>query len=309
MVELVNLALSRWISNSVLGPLNHLSAGAREIRNGNLDYEIRYEKRDEFGEVCRDFNEMRGYLKQSVEQRQEFERRRQDLITGVSHDLRTPLTSIKGYLEGILEGIAETPEKQTRYLNAIRIRAGDLERLVDSLSVYSRLGNRASAYQRNPGDMREFLERYVESSWETLRRDRVTVRICGESETYPVMMDEDAWRRVFDNLFANTVRYRKKQASAVTIQLEKKDGQTELELTFADDGPGVPGESLERIFDQFYRTDEARTHAGNGSGIGLAIVREIVKGHGGRVRAENQNGLAIIMTIPMQAQETDEIFL
>lgn len=157
--------------------------------------------------------------------------------------------------------------------------------------------------------MREFLERYVESSREPLRRDRVTVRIFGESETYPVMMDEDAWRRVFDNLFANTVRYRKKQASAVTIQLEKKGGQTELELTFADDGPGVPGESLERIFDQFYRTDEARTHAGNGSGIGLAIVREIVKGHGGRVRAENQNGLAIIMTIPMQAQETDEIFL
>lgn len=309
MVELVNLALSRWISSSVLGPLNHLSAGAREIRNGNLDYEIRYEKRDEFGEVCRDFNEMRGYLKQSVEQRQEFERRRQELITRVSHDLRTPLTSIKGYLEGILEGIAETPEKQTRYLNAIRVRAGDLERLVDSLSVYSRLGNRAFAYQRKPGDMREFLERYVESSREPLRRDRVTVRIFGESETYPVMMDEDAWRRVFDNLFANTVRYRKKQASAVTIQLEKKGGQTELELTFADDGPGVPGESLERIFDQFYRTDEARTHAGNGSGIGLAIVREIVKGHGGRVRAENQNGLAIIMTIPMQAQETDEIFL
>lgn len=303
LVELVNLALSRWISNSVLGPLKHLSIGAKEIRDGNLDYQIPYEKTDEFGEVCRDFNEMRGYLKQSVEQREEFERRRQELITGVSHDLRTPLTSIKGYVEGLLEGIAATPEKQNRYLNAIKTRTEDLERMVDSLSIYSRLENKAFSYQMEPGDMKAFLEQYVESNQDQFRRDGVTVQICGKANHYPVMLDGDEWKRVLDNLFANTVRYRKEHTSVVTISLEKKSRQVELEMIFADNGPGVPEESLGRIFDHFYRTDEARTHSGNGSGIGLAVVMEIVKGHGGKVRAENRNGLAIIMTIPMRKQK------
>lgn len=300
LVELANLALSRWISRSVLEPLKELSAGAREIRNGNLDHRITYAKQDEFGEVCRDFNEMRGYLKQSVKQRQEFEKRRRELITGVSHDLRTPLTSIRGYLEGLLEGIAATPEMRERYLKAIQTRTGDLERLVESLSVYNRLENETFQYQLEPADMRAFLEQYVESNGEQFRRDHVTVRLRFREKRYPVMLDGNEWKRVMDNLFANTVRYREKETSAVTISLESRNRRLGLELTFADDGPGVPEESLGRLFDHFYRTDEARTHSGEGSGIGLAVVMEIVKGHGGTVRAENRKGLAVVLTLPME---------
>ena len=300
LVELANLALSRWISRSVLEPLKELSAGAREIRNGNLDHRITYAKQDEFGEVCQDFNEMRGYLKQSVKQRQEFEKRRRELITGVSHDLRTPLTSIRGYLEGLLEGIAATPEMRERYLKAIQTRTGDLERLVESLSVYNRLENETFQYQLEPADMRAFLEQYVESNGEQFRRDHVTVRLRFREKRYPVMLDGNEWKRVMDNLFANTVRYREKETSAVTISLESRNRRLGLELTFADDGPGVPEESLGRLFDHFYRTDEARTHSGEGSGIGLAVVMEIVKGHGGTVRAENRKGLAVVLTLPME---------
>ena len=101
---------------------------------------ITYKKNDEFGQVCHDFNEMCQYLKQSVEQRLEYEKRRKELISGISHDLRTPLTSISGYLDGLIEGIASTPEMQKRYLNAMKIRTMDLKRLVGNLSEYNRLG-------------------------------------------------------------------------------------------------------------------------------------------------------------------------
>lgn len=120
----MNGITSWWISRSILKPLRLLSLGTKEIREGNLDTEMEYRNKDEFGDVCRDFDDMRAYLKESVEQRLKDEKRRRDLITGISHDLRTPLTSIIGYLDGLLDGIADTPEKRTRYLKAIQIRTG-----------------------------------------------------------------------------------------------------------------------------------------------------------------------------------------
>ena len=137
----VNGITSWWISRSILKPLHHLSLGTKEIREGNLDTRMEYQKKDEFGEVCRDFDEMRAYLKESVDQRLRDEKRRRSLITGISHDLRTPLTSISGYLDGLMDGIADTREKRSRYLQAIKTRTGNLVSLVNSLSEYSRLDN------------------------------------------------------------------------------------------------------------------------------------------------------------------------
>lgn len=297
LVIILNLALSYWISASVLKPLHKLSVGAKEIRSGNLDYEIQYQKEDELGAVCQDFNEMRLYLKQSVNQRLEFEKRRRELITGVSHDLRTPLTSIKGYLDGLLDGIASTQEMRQRYLQAIKIRTQDLERLVDSLSTYNRLENSSFRYQMKEIDLKRFIEDYLTDSWNQLAADRISVDFEYNRPKCMVMLDSSEWKRILDNLFSNTVRYRKKESSAVRIKLALSE--QEAELCFADDGPGVPEECLPFLFDSFYRTDEARSSAGNGSGIGLAVVMEIVKGHGGTARAENQNGLAIRITIPL----------
>lgn len=299
LVIILNLVLSYWITASVLKPLQKLSIGAKEIRSGNLDYEIQYQKKDELGAVCQDFNEMRLYLKQSVDQRLEFEQRRRELITGISHDLRTPLTSIKGYLDGLLDGIASTEEMRQRYLQAIKIRTQDLERLVDSLSTYNRLENPSFRYRMQEINLKSFIEDYLTDSWDRLAADRVSVDFKYNRSQCMVMLDSSEWKRILDNLFSNTVRYRRKESSAVNIELVS--AEQEAEVCFADDGPGVPEKSLIFLFDSFYRTDEARSSAGNGSGIGLAVVREIVKGHGGTVWAENQNGLAIRITIPLSS--------
>ena len=122
-------------------------------------------------------------------------------------------------------------------------------------------------------------------------------------ETYPVQIDREEFKRVFDNLFANTVKYRTLEKSNIQISLKRTMEGTDIELVFQDDGPGVPCESLEQIFDSFYRVDDARTQSEKGSGIGLAVVKEIILGHGGKVRAENREGLAMIIHLPITRED------
>lgn len=294
----VNWLMSRWVSRSVLIPLEQLRDGTRKIREGNLDEPLAYSRQDEFGEVIRDFEEMRLYLKESVEQRLENERRKREMISGVSHDLRTPLTSIGGYLDGLMDGIADTPQKRERYLNAIKTRTKDLERLVDSLSEYNRLDSGRVKYHMEYGDLKVFFEQYLIEYREEARNNHVTVSLEAKEDRYPVYFDGREMKRVIDNLFTNTVRYREHGASEVKISLEKERQGTWIRLTFTDDGPGVPEESLDRIFETFYRADSARSHAGKGSGIGLAVVKEIISGHGGNVHAENRQGLSIVIQLP-----------
>ena len=304
MVLFVNVVLSYWISASVLEPLKKLSAGAKEIRDGNLDAVIQYDRPDEFGRVCGDFNEMCRYLKQSVEQRLEYENRRKELISGISHDLRTPLTSISGYLDGLMEGIASTPEMQNRYLNAIKIRTRDLQRLVGSLSEYNKLESGGFRYNFVRGSLKNFVEQYLEALRGEMVKNRVKVTFwCRED--CPVLMDENELKRVLDNLMTNTVRYRVKDTSSVEIRLRKLEQEEMAELVFSDDGPGVPEDSLERIFESFYRVDASRTRSNEGSGMGLAVVMEIIRGHGGTIRAMNRKGLMFVMKLPLAKEKQD----
>ena len=294
----INGVLSWWITKSVLLPLRRLKLGVRQIREGNLDGAMDYG--NEFGEVCQDFDEMRAYLKESVEQRIEDEERKRALIIGISHDLRTPLTSIRGYLDGLMEGIANTPEKQERYFRAIWIRTQDLSRLVESLSEYNRLDSRSFHYELQPDDLKQFLEEYLEAYHDEATQNHIEyVLECDSNGAYGVLTNRNELKRVFDNLFINTIRYREKESSRVRISVREIKNQGMVECVFTDDGPGVPEESLGRIFDSFYRVDGARSNAGEGSGIGLAIVKEILNGHRGSVQAANHNGLSIVIRLPM----------
>lgn len=294
----VNLVLSAWISRSILIPLKTLKRGTQDIKEGNLDTVLDYRKKDEFGQVCQDFDEMRRHLKQSVEERMEGEMRKKEMISGISHDLRTPLTSISGYLDGLIDGIADTPEKRNRYLNAIKTRTRDLERLVNSLSIYNRLESGQLRYRLEYGDLKCFLEQYLGLYEEEARQKHITIRLEAADKSYITCFDGEELKRVLDNLFSNTLRYRIKAKSVVLISLKRLPDRRWLEMTYQDDGPGVPRESLELIFEMFYRLDDARSRSGEGSGVGLAVVKEIISGHGGTVYAENRDGLAIIIRLP-----------
>lgn len=298
LTMIINGILSWWISGSILKPLKLLSDGTKKIREGNLEEPMVYNKADEFGNVCRDFDDMRLYLQESVKQRLEDEKNRKDLITGISHDLRTPLTSISGYLDGLLDGIADTPQKRERYLQAIKIRTGTMVNLVESLSEYSKF-DRNFRYQMVVVDLKEYIQKYIETS--SIDAEQMKVEIiflCNKGE-YQVELDTKEFKRVLDNLLTNTAKYRIKDSSKVLISMKHSINDSFIELVFQDDGPGVPDQSLEQLFNSFYRVDDSRNKMETGSGIGLAVVREIVQGHGGTVRAENRNGLAIIINLPI----------
>ena len=155
------------------------------------------------------------------------------------------------------------------------------------------------------GDFKEFVEQYLETCRPDAEHNQVEIEFMYGKETFPVQIDREEFKRVFDNLFTNTVKYRISDKSRIQISLNRTLTGTDIELVFQDDGPGVPGESLEQIFDSFYRVDDARSKSEKGSGIGLAVVKEIILGHGGNVQAENREGLAIIIHLPVAGEDID----
>lgn len=295
-IVVVNLLLHRQVKRTLLEPLEQLSEATRSIRAGQLETLISYHGIDELGQVCDDFRAMQSYLKQSVVDRLRYEQQRKELLAGISHDLRTPLTSIKGYTEGLQTGIANTVEKQQRYYQAIITRSSDLERLIDDLSLYNQLETHQLICQFRRCDLVDFLQRYIQEEKDSLAQQQVIVEINCNCDFCEVQLDEHEFRRVLQNLFSNTVKYRQKKSSNVIISVERV-GKSVL-VSFHDDGPGVPDFFLPRIFEAFYRVDDARTHFEYGSGLGLAVVQQIVKAHKGTVVAKNKQGLTIEIRLP-----------
>lgn len=160
-------------------------------------------------------------------------------------------------------------------------------------------------YRLRDWDLKRFLEQYIKNCHEEFKKNHVHAAILDGQPPYFVKLDENEMKRVLDNLFTNTVRYREKEASSVIIKLEKSGDGKWIQMIFTDDGPGVPEESLTKLFNTFYRVDSSRSHAGKGSGIGLAVVKEIIAGHGGTIHAENHGGLALMIRLPVRKEEPD----
>ena len=291
------LVLTRRLSQSVLEPLDELKEAADRIAADDLETTIGYAKDDEFGEVCEAFDNMRVRLKDAEAQKARYESERREMLQGISHDLRSPLTSIKGYAFGLKDGVADTDEKKQRYCDAIITRSEDLERLTDRLTLLTQLEDGGKMLQLETVSLGEYLAQLVEDKGIWLTDNQVSVSLSLATEEAKVQLDRAEMHRVFDNLLENTVRYRTSSASSVAISTNVHDAT--VEISYFDDGPGVAEEHLESIFDSFYRVDESRTKPEQGSGLGLAIVKRIVEGHGGTVRAYSEGGLGIAIVLPL----------
>lgn len=294
---IVNTIIYNKTKKMILEPIQQISNAAKAIRAGNLDTPIDINGPDELEQVGQDFMDMQNFLKESVIKQNEYDMNRQELLSGISHDLRTPLTSIKGYTEGLMAGIADTPEKQRRYYAAIQTRTDDLEKLVNSLSLYMRVNR--TLFMRNPMvlSFSHMLRSYVSKEKDQFERYHVTVEWCIDTADDIVNIDVTEFHRVLDNLFNNAVKYRTADTSYIRLRLEKESDM--LVFLFSDDGPGIAEANLEHIFEAFVRLDEARSHTDMGSGLGLAIVKRIVKAHHGNVRAYNDRGLTLCITLPL----------
>lgn len=301
IIVLVNFLCSRWLKLLLLPSVKNLGEGAKRVREGNLDVDIPVYRPDELGAVCSEFNEMQRYLKESAKERVRYESSRKELISGISHDLRTPLTTIKGYVSGLLDGIADTEEQREEYLKAIQGRALDMETLLNHLSAYNKQEEPEFTYHMEQTNLPSYIGMYLRENAAYIKENALSVSVEIEGENLQICLDKQEFKRILDNLFSNTVRYREKADSRICIRIERED--VFVSLTVADDGPGVPDEALRKIFDSFYRLDSSRTKCSEGSGLGLAIVKQIVTAHRGIVYAQSHHGLSVIMKFP--ASESD----
>lgn len=299
LMAMISISLYEELDQQLLSPLHEIIFTARAINNGSINHIIDSDAPQGLDSITRAFQSMQYNLNNSIKQHENVEKRKQILYAGIAHDLRTPLTSIIGYSEALNAGIANTPEKKRRYIQAISTQADVLLHLVDQLSIYNKLSARKATFPLYKVNLESLIRSYLDIEGDSLLTKHVHVKTKLKSNIY-VMANTDEFQRILTNFFTNSIKYRKLPESNVVISLcRNPDDEEEAILSYHDDGPGVEGSKLEKIFEPFYRTSEARTKTSNGSGLGLAVVAEIVSIHKGRIQALNDNGLLIKIYLPI----------
>ncbi len=289
-----------WLYQSMIKPLNALRRATQQLQEGNLDYSLQDAiSDDEIGQLCSDFEEMRIHLKEQIEMRIRYEHDLRELISNISHDIKTPLTAIKGYAEGMIDGVADTKEKQEKYLKTIYTKASDMTKLVDELSFYTKIDTNNIPYHFEKVRLNDYFRDCVEENQAELEISNIRIEFFSNAEeNVQVMADREQLHRVMNNLIGNAVKYRgEKPEGRIVIHLwdEKANIRVEVE----DNGQGISENALPYIFERFYRADSSRNSKQGGSGLGLAIVKKIIEGHGGSIYAESKEneGTKIIFTL------------
>lgn len=283
-----------WVYRTVSVPLAKLQEAAQNIKEGNLDFEITAEADDEFGELCQDFEEMRLRLKANAEEKVEYDRENKELISNISHDLKTPITAIKGYVEGIMDGVADTPEKMDRYIKTIYNKANEMDLLINELTLYSKIDTNRIPYNFTTISAKNYFLDCAEDLYLELESKGVEFEYhCYLEEDSKVILDPEQLRRVINNVISNSLKYMDKPKGKITMDL--KDVGDFIQVELGDNGKGISAKDLPYIFDRFYRTDASRNSSKGGSGIGLSIVKKIVEEHGGNIWATSVEGSGTIM--------------
>ncbi|MBS4899243.1 MAG: HAMP domain-containing histidine kinase [Clostridiales bacterium] len=279
-----------WINRSFVKPIDRLRLGTRNIKEGNLDFEIKSKSKDELGDLCRDFEDMRLRLKRSDDEKEKSDAEEKELIRNISHDLKTPLTAIKGYVEGLRDGIASTPEKQQRYLMTIANKVEDMDRLIDELTLFSRLDTNRIPYDMVRINVKSYFDDCIgEIKLDLSAQDiELNYRFHGD-EAMEVEADPNQLKRVINNIISNSIKYKAGDRQCV-IDIGVYDEGDYVHISMSDNGKGIAMKDIPRIFERFYRTDESRTSPQSGSGIGLAIVKKIIEDHKGRIWVESVEG-------------------
>lgn len=294
-------AFTKSFIGKILLPMAELEAAAGRVAEGNLSEPIAYAKEDEYKSVCDSFDFMQKNLREGMEKNAAYEKARTDMINGISHDLRTPLTSIKGYIKGMLDGVANTREKRQEYLETAYRKSCDMDALLSKLFYFSKLETGNMPFFKQKTDIQTYLSNYAaEKQTELAEKDGKIVFINRMQHTVFCNLDQVQFSRILDNLVENAIKYAGTQKGLVlTIKTEQISDSAVID--FSDNGEGVAEDKLGHIFEQFYRGDESRNSDGNG--LGLYVCRYIVKGHDGSIHAYNQNGLHIRMLFPILKEE------
>ena len=289
-----SVSIGLWIYRSVATPLVKLRKATQNIKEGNLDFVLEVDGTDEFAELCRDFEEMRRRLKESAEEKVLLDKENKELISNISHDLKTPITAVKGYVEGIMDGVADTPEKMDRYVRTIYNKTNEMDHLINELTFYSKIDTNRIPYTFSKLNVDDYFSDCAEEVGLELETRGIQLYYANYVEKdVLVIADGEQIRRVIHNIISNAIKYMDKPKGV--IQIRVKDVGDFIQVEIEDNGKGIASKDLTYIFDRFYRTDVSRNSSKGGSGIGLSSVRKILEDHGGKVWATSREGIGTIM--------------
>lgn len=273
-----------YISRSVLRPLQTLNEAAENIASGNLDHQIKYRATDELGRFSRTFEQMRIKLKESLQQQHAIEISRKEMVAGISHDLRTPIASIKGYVEGLQDGVAKDQKMIERYLAVIKEKTEKLDRLIEDLFQFAQLDLGNIDINLRNEDSQELLES-IFSGYKLELGERFVVE--RPLPSLLVKVDKHKIEQVVDNLVQNARRH---AGENVIIAAGANMRGGKLVVTIRDNGPGIREEDLPHIFERFHRGEKSRSRNFGGTGLGLAISKYTIETHNGEIWAESIHG-------------------
>lgn len=298
----VSQLFTRNLANYIMKPLDALTEGASRIKDNRLTENITYTGGIEFEQVCEAFNEMQEHLQSEQDKNRRYEKARTDMIAGISHDLRTPLTAVRGAVKGLLDGVVSTPEQKEHFLQTAYRRTGDMDILLNQLFYLSRMETGNVPFSMQEVKLDDFVRNYVRGKQDFLEPSEELTAQPGTVRAI-VQADPEQLNRILDNLLENSRKYAK--AVPLKMKVTLQDTDKGVRIGFHDNGGGVMPEELPKIFEQFYRADASRNQK-KGNGLGLYIVKYLTEAMGGQVYAQNEEGLAVYMELPTDNEKVQE---
>ena len=293
---LMAMALGYFLSSTMTERMDLLKQAAEKLAQGNLETRVPVSGRDEVAMLAKSFNQMASQLQAMDEKQRELERLRKDLIAWVSHDLQTPLASMRAILEALSDGVVEEPETVKRYLNTAQRDVRSLSALIDDLFQMAQLDAGGIPLEKEEASLADLISDTLESFSALASQQGITLEGFAEADVDPVLMDTQRIGRVLNNLISNALRH---TSAGGQVEVNARRADSGVEVTVCDSGEGIRTGDLANIFESFYRGEKSRSRATGGAGLGLAIARGIVRAHGGEIRVKSQPGdTRFIFTLP-----------
>jgi len=296
--------IMKRVYKNMVAPLEKLKQGTHQIRSGNYDQpicpEIYYNR--ELKDTFRGFELMRLQLKENKKLSSQYEANRKELISNISHDLKTPIASIIGYVEGLLDGVANTPAKKDRYMQIIYKKSLDMNRLINDLILFSKLDVNKLAFDFERTNFQTYMEGLFEDYGIEMQENGVQLVSRYQcKDNLNVFMDAKQMRRVFNNIIGNAMKHLNKDTKAIEIVVY--EDQQDVVVRISDNGMGIPEDKVDQIFDRFYKGDASRNTEIGSSGLGLSISKQIVQAHGGRIWATSKMDEGTIIYFTLSKKE------
>ncbi len=298
---IANAIVQKQNMKEIINPIINFKKETEKLRMGELDTAITDDGYGEVRELGKAIEQLRIKLKDSIYYQQKFDEDRKFLISSISHDLKTPVTAIRGYIDGVLEGIADTDEKKKEYLKKAVEKTKVINTIIEDLLLYSKLDLNQIPFDIQRVDIVKYMDYCVQDN--LIQFEREGKRILVESElsgTKYVMIDGERFKRVVQNIVDNAKKTIDNKTGKLIIKIRETNSAIILE--FKDNGQGIRQEDLPHIFERFYRSDLARKAEGS-SGLGLAIAKQIVEGMGGRIWAVSKPGQGASIIISLKKSQ------